>query len=342
MKTNTSYFHPIFFPTKVAIIDDDPYYLDQISLLINEDVVCDLFTSPFQALSVMQNYEKKNDRFSMQCSHQWESGLSIMSHRGGNINNPHQFIYDDQRFDRFSVMVVDYAMPEMSGVELCKKLQDPWVKKILITGKADLEVAIQAFNQGIIDQFIRKEEDDVDLRLNAAINKLSHQYFTEICTPKNEVLFQDAPYLLKKSFIAWFTGLCKTYNIVEYYLKGGFLISEFLLVNREGELKLLFIQTPEHAKVQYEIALGNELAPRELVDAIYARKIIPYFNGQCVYDIRFKDNWRQHVYEAKQFNEYTYALLDINNLPAFESKYVGYSYNQFFNEFYAEVESEND
>ena len=335
---NTSYFHPIFFPTKIAIIDDDQDYLEQVSLLVNDDVVCDLFTSPSQALNAMQIYEDRNDHFARRCSDQWETESNILGSLGITSNNPHQLIHDEQRFDRFSVMVIDYAMPEMSGLELCQQLRDPWVKKILITGKADSDVAIQAFNQGIIDQFIRKEDDDVDVLLNAAINKLSHQYFTEICMPKNELLLVEAPYLIEDDFIQWFKQLCQEHDIVEYYLKGNLLLSEFLLVNRQGELKLLFLQTPEHAKAQYEIALDSEITPKKLLDAIHSRDVIPYFNGRCVYDIRYKENWRHYVYATQQFNDYVYALMDANDLPEFGVEHVGYSYNQFFNDFYAGAE----
>lgn len=336
MKTNTSYFHPIFFPTKVAIIDDDPDYLEQVGLLVNDDVVCDFFTSPSKALKALQGYEENNDRFTKQYTQQW--GVNPASAASGwDANNPHQFVYDDRRFDRFSVIVIDYAMPEMSGLDLCKQLHDPWIKKILITGKADSNVAVQAFNQGLIDQFIRKEEGDADIRLNAAIDNLSHQYFTEICTPKNDVLLREAPYLFEDSFVAWFKHLCQAHDIAEYYLKGSLLNSEFLLVNRAGKLKCLFLQTPEQARTQYEIALDNEETPGELLDAIHTRDVIPYFFGRGAYESRYKESWRQHIYAAQRFNDYAYALVDANNLPEFWVKHAGYSYNQFFNDFYAEV-----
>jgi len=336
LKKNTSYFHPIYFPTKVAIVDDDPDYLQQVSLLVNDDVICDLFTSPSEALKVVQDYDENNDRFTRHYTQQWRENLDDTD-LGVAANNPHQFINDDRRFDLFSVMVIDYAMPEMSGLDLCKQLSNPWIKKILVTGKADLDVAVQAFNQGLIDQFIRKDEGDVDILLNSAIDKLSHQYFTDRCAPNNEVLFREAPYLFENSFVRWFTHLCHDHGIVEYYLKGDLLNSVFLLVTRTGKIKLLFLQTPEQSKAQYEIALDNEKIPAELLDAIYTRDVIPCLFGRGVFDSGFKDIWYHYAFPAKKFNGYVYAMVDANDLPEFKVEHVGYSYNQFYSDFFAEL-----
>ncbi len=335
MKTEIP-FQPMFFPTKVAIIDDEQDYLEQINLLVNDDVACELFTSPLQALKVMRADKTKNERFVKECSSQW-GNLTSMVQLEHDMTDLHRFVYDDRRFDRFSIMVVDYDMPEMNGLELCQQLRDPWIKKILITGKADSGIAIQAFNRGLIDQFIRKEEENIDLHLNAAIDKLSHQYFTGIYASNHEPLSQKAPYLLDKYFVAWFKQLCQTHDVVEYYLKKNILISEFLLVDRAGAFKFLILQTPEQATVQYEVALDDKSVPEHLLTAIHNRDVIPHFSGQGVYDNRYNANWREYVYAAKRLNDYAYVLLEANDLPELGIERVGYSYHQFLNDFYAEM-----
>ena len=45
-----------------------------------------------------------------------------------------------------SVVVVDYFMPEMDGVTFCRRLNNPSIGKILLTGRAEDSVAIEAFN----------------------------------------------------------------------------------------------------------------------------------------------------------------------------------------------------
>jgi len=58
----------------------------------------------------------------------------------------------------FSVVVTDYCMPEMNGIEFLKQVQKiaPETVRVLLTGSADLGAAIQAVNQGNIFRFLTK------------------------------------------------------------------------------------------------------------------------------------------------------------------------------------------
>ncbi len=66
---------------------------------------------------------------------------------------------DPSRFDDLSVLVVDYAMPEMTGIEFCAQFRGHRVKKMLLTGAEERDVVFDAFNQGIIDHFVAKNDD---------------------------------------------------------------------------------------------------------------------------------------------------------------------------------------
>ncbi len=56
------------------------------------------------------------------------------------------------------VLVSDYSMPEMSGVELLKVAQERWPEttRLLITGVADMQIAEQALNEGGAFRFLFK------------------------------------------------------------------------------------------------------------------------------------------------------------------------------------------
>jgi len=71
-------------------------------------------------------------------------------------------------------------MPNMTGLDLCYKLQDFPFKKILLTGEMQHEEAVKAFNAGLIDRFIRKYDPDLFSVLKTHIKILERQYFCGI------------------------------------------------------------------------------------------------------------------------------------------------------------------
>jgi two-component SAPR family response regulator len=58
----------------------------------------------------------------------------------------------------FALVIVDYSMPNMDGIDflLQAKIISPATVRIMLTGKADLAVAMEAVNQGNIYKFITK------------------------------------------------------------------------------------------------------------------------------------------------------------------------------------------
>jgi len=57
-----------------------------------------------------------------------------------------------------AVVVSDYRMPEMNGVQLLDKVRaiDPDTRRIILTGQADMETVISAVNRGTVSKFITK------------------------------------------------------------------------------------------------------------------------------------------------------------------------------------------
>ena len=57
--------------------------------------------------------------------------------------------------DSFTVVVVDYRMPEMDGIALLARIKEvqPDTVRMMLTGSTDLETAMQAVNEGHIFQF---------------------------------------------------------------------------------------------------------------------------------------------------------------------------------------------
>jgi DNA-binding NtrC family response regulator len=68
---------------------------------------------------------------------------------------------------RLEVVVSDYLMPKMNGIQLLARLKDlqPEAARVLLTGHADKQSAIQAINQVALFQYLEKPWDNAQLRL---------------------------------------------------------------------------------------------------------------------------------------------------------------------------------
>jgi DNA-binding NtrC family response regulator len=68
---------------------------------------------------------------------------------------------------RPDVVLSDHLMAEMTGLEFLKVVRNraPDTCRIMLTGHAEMEVAIEAINEGEIYRFLVKPWDDLDLQL---------------------------------------------------------------------------------------------------------------------------------------------------------------------------------
>jgi DNA-binding response OmpR family regulator len=69
------------------------------------------------------------------------------------------------RTNPIDIVISDYEMPGMDGLDLLQRvrLQHPRVLRILLTGRADVQVAMRALNEGAANRMLLKPWDQVDL-----------------------------------------------------------------------------------------------------------------------------------------------------------------------------------
>ncbi len=82
------------------------------------------------------------------------------------FNSPREAI-DSLRDKPVDVVISDYLMPDLNGIEFFLKLKDiqPHATRILLTGYADKENAIKAINDVGLYQYIEKPWENEDLKL---------------------------------------------------------------------------------------------------------------------------------------------------------------------------------
>jgi len=82
------------------------------------------------------------------------------------FNSPREAI-DSLRDKQADVVISDYLMPDLNGIELFLQLKEiqPHATRILLTGYADKENAIKAINDVGLYQYIEKPWENEDLKL---------------------------------------------------------------------------------------------------------------------------------------------------------------------------------
>ena len=330
---------PFCFPTTVAFIDDNKSFLESISLGLDSRLAFRKFESPFSALVALNGAAPP---LAID-----EDLLSIYRHRGEcsqvhhvvdiNLDKIHRVVHDEKRFEQISVVVVDYDMPEINGLDLCRSIKNPAIKKILLTGKADEQVGVHAFNEGIIDRFIKKQYPDAMARLNTAIADLQKEYLQQLQDALMRMLAVGSHgFLFDRMFASRFREICKELDIVEHYLSCA--PDGLLLLDSSGSAHLLIVQTEAMMRSHFEIA--DELgAPKELLQHLSNRRHIPYFwktSGDYSPDY---DDWKSCLHPAHEFTGqngdwYMYAV--INSPSAFNLKYI-HSYGDYLNQLDAEA-----
>lgn len=323
--------HPFYFPTMCFFVDDSIVFLENLALQLDKNLAFKLYSSPVDALIDINTQGEITSQTRKYFSKYRNVDEFTYSNQVLNLDveKIHRCVYDDQRFETLSVVVVDFAMPEMDGIEFCRNIKNTSIRKILLTGKADEKLAVRAFNQGVIDQFIMKNDKDALIDLNEAINQLQHDYFHKTSSSLAHALsYGTHRFLLDPDFSKLFNNICADLNIIEYYLYSN--PDGMLMLDAKGDATLLIVYTDKELREQYEIAY-DQAAPQDLLDRLKTGKSIPYFwetgghySPECV-------NWPAYLHEANEFQGsewYYYAL--IKNPAPYKSGAV-LSYRKFLN-----------
>ena len=137
-------------PTLTVLIDDSDSFLKSLAFQLDPALARKTFHDTSTALRWLQQTNQREDmplhvNFDLQNLAPHDYNVAVDLERIWRISG------QAQRFAVPSVLVVDYSMPQMNGLEFCQAVRDLPCKKILFTGAADEKVAVTAFNRGLID-----------------------------------------------------------------------------------------------------------------------------------------------------------------------------------------------
>jgi CheY-like chemotaxis protein len=298
----TCFYHPI----KVVFLDDNPAFLDALELEFSEKINLKTLTNSDAALHLFENTSPDITRSLFKLMS--DVNLDTIHDRliGFDISKLLDLIYDKNRFEHMPLLVVDYEMPTMNGIEFCEKLKDKKIFKVMLTAAADQDTAIKAFNNGLIDKFILKTSDNLHSEIALGLHDLTQRYFREL-TEKIMTGYNHAIQALFKNALyqQLFSKVLAQTQAVEYYLFDN--SGSTLFLDKDAKPTWLIVRHVEELALQLDLLQGYDLPEKMMTAVAKKEKILVLFSEK-----EYKKPltaWLEYMFDAKKLdNNYYYTI----------------------------------
>jgi CheY-like chemotaxis protein len=291
------------YPTTVIWVDDSQVFINSIQKNSDAFNQCQIktFLCPIECLDYFKEYKPMNlqESFLLSCKNYEESDLINHIPIDIDFEKICSVLHDNQITNDISVMIVDQNMPGMNGIELCKQLNHLPFKKILLTSFIAEDEVISAFNNRIIDGYIRKNSDNFIEEINTQIKLLSENYLAERSSSLLAHLEADKKsHFSDPNFREFFSNWCSQNNIVKYFLIDK--IGNMRVINDKCESSNFIVYNDD--TIDEFISLNIIDEPNEFVEIIASKKRLPFFGER-------KHGWE---FEASKWDKYLYPCNLLN------------------------------
>ncbi|MGS2718877.1 hypothetical protein ACVBE9_11930 [Eionea flava] len=297
---------PYYYPTDIALVDDNSSFLDILSASLSPKFSCKTFTDPVQALRYANNQSYRHLSALFTGDRRWQENVFRY------LSNKQ---FDPSKNNELSVVIVDYDMPSIDGITFCKQLASPSVRKILLTGCASSSEVVAAFNDNIIDYYIDKNSDDLLNDVQHAVTKMQKSYFHEnLKSLMMSFMKKEAPCFLDSQLAEYFDETCISLRVNEYYFMPE--TSRFILRSSQKDT-LLIIASDKDIEEHINI-IKEEDGPTDWIEQLLTQQYVPFFNsndGFYTPETQINKNplLKATVIKGKEHNYYC-ALVDNHNV----------------------------
>lgn len=306
----------IYHPTKVLFLDDNQTFLDSLILALGHDFNLTTATTPETAERLVRGNEsnpllgvyKQVDEL----QHDSLTGQQIDI----DIKQLYKIPFKQRRFEVISVVVLDYQMPTIDGLSFCEKIKDTNVFKVLLTGQADNDIAIAAFNAGHIDAFISKSDNQLTEKLKSVITALQEKFFQQYTSILIESVAGHIKFLSKSNLYQKVVNdIAQSSQAVEWYLIDEF--GSLLFLDAQGSPTWLIIRSDDEMK-QHAILLEQIGLKQSSVDQVIDRKQLLFLLSETDYHKKAQE-WEQHLFPCSPLeNNYYFSHISDKTANSFE------------------------
>jgi CheY-like chemotaxis protein len=312
-----------YYPSTIVFVDDDPTLLQAVTEQVQDYAPCVAFTQADEAIAYIRSRAGK-------------PALSLPEGESVNENLIYQSIYNTERYSDLALVVVDYQMPRKNGIQIAEAIHDLGIPVVLLTGEVDELVAVEAFNEDLIDAYFKKSTENLAERLAHKIFELQMRHALDRSLNITSVLSDRKIQPLSscfhdRAFISFFKHFLRTSQFVEYYLYR--CPGDFLLLDRAGQPTWFVVRERREMdlmKQKIVDAHGRDFKTMEeqtlLLELDHYQRIA-FFSHPSVLDGSIED-WTQYLYPCQQIESeegklFYYALVPYQHFhTAVESEKV--------------------
>lgn len=343
-----------YYPTTTVLIDDDKDFLTILSaqLFSKDHLACRPFSNPIEALHYL-NDQYHPDFFIHHCFKSDDNNNVTTNHSVNlNLSEIHKEIYNPDRFAQIVDVVVDFDMPKLTGAEFCQQVKNPLIQKIMLTGKAGNDLAVNLFNEGKINQFMMKTgSTELITQVPKVILNMRHKTFmsfSEKALSHNDHIMTHPlkSVLTDVSFINLFNDFYQKSQAIEHYILDN--QGSFLFLDKNGKLSWLIVVSEAEMERYMQIAQSGE-GTSSVVNALKNRSHIPFFPVEASQNQTSNDNchkdtpshWNKYLHPARVLDGktryYYHYLSDLKTSNIKFDKIISYqSYLDDFSQKYFE------
>lgn len=304
-----------YYPTTVVFVDDDKKFVDRMNLAFGQKIPRLVFNNSEQTLKFFKDGYHSNP-FTNRCIHEPTDQDSDKRNVEIRIRDIRQEIYNPLRYSEISVVVLDYMMPGLNGGDLAKQLKSFPFKIILLTGAADQKIAIELFNQGIIQKYIRKDDSNFVNILDEAIKNLQLEYFQDLSEPILNSLEKSPDYphnwFKKDEFKILFNQLKDDHHAVEYYLLDE--MGSYLFLDKDAKPSWFVAKNEKEIEGLIAHAEFEDAPSDSILEILKGKQYIPFFYSDK--DLQSTPSeWEKYFHPAKKLanSDYYYAYVPNSN-----------------------------
>lgn len=205
---------PFYFPLGILLLDDDPIFLDTTARALSYLLPGRKIHKMTSGVAAVQFLEKNALDF---------TSLPIeVKFDSADAHGETKFVASDLtnldalqgHTGQIGIVITDYAMPEMNGIEFSRKIaRHNNIHKILLTGQATTEEALNGFNNGLIDRYVAKYNANFLALLKEYVLELENQFFYKSNRQFKQLIGENAlPYLADENVNQALAALCSSLN----------------------------------------------------------------------------------------------------------------------------------